>query len=132
MPKGPPRESSGSMGPLSGNSWKLALGSKADPYSGLDEYSGPGGDIFPTPQTAKTHVLLKVTTFFQNTKLFVLTRPLICILNINWEVVFYENVFFMKTCFFHFSPKGEKWKKLKMHDFDMIVKSMDFELEQRL
>ena len=64
------------------------MGSLWDQSGGLDEYSGPGGDIFPTPQTAKTHVLLKVTTFFQNTKLFVLTRPLISTLDINREVDF--------------------------------------------
>ena len=49
-----------------------------EPYSGLDEYSGPGGDIFPTPPSAKTHVFVKLVIFFQNIKLFVMGKPFFC------------------------------------------------------
>ena len=47
-----------------------------EPYSGLDEYSGPGGDICPTPPSAKTHVFVKLIDFSQNPKLFLMKFPI--------------------------------------------------------
>ena len=40
------------------------MGSIADPYSGLDEYSGPGGTFFRPPEPPKTHVFHSVTLPF--------------------------------------------------------------------